>query len=496
LPLRRRGLWWTVVPLLLLFSLAIWLYTRRSAPSVPAARKIVAVLPFSNEGAGPDFNYLRYAIANDLVTDLTSTRSLTVRPFASTSKYGSQPADPEAVGKELHVTDVVAGGFLLDKQNLRVNLELVDVAGNQVLWREEVTVSPQELVTLHDKLALRAVKGLLPAMNIANASAADMPAPKNEQALDLFLHSITVPLDPEPNQTAIKMLESSVSLDKDYAPAWGELGWRYYIDYHYGNGGEAAVAKALQSYQRQAELDPNVPSVSTTIRVEQGDLNGAYDQAAEFLRRRPDVSIAHYSMSYVLRYAGLLDEASKECDKALAIDPGFNVFRSCATPFILSGDYAHAQKFIRLDENSGVAATSRTFIALRTGNTAAVLAESSAMSKTGLHYGDLARSCLKPRRKSRLIPGCRWMLKKCTAVPRSSASVDSATPRSANSAKQSLGIIAPIRRWTRIHFLSHFATALNSRSHGKLASSARKGFSHTENRWAPHQRGSSRNETN
>lgn len=394
LPLRRRGLLWTVVPLLLLFSLAIWLYTRRSAPSVPAARKIVAVLPFSNEGAGPDFNYLRYAIANDLVTDLTSTRSLTVRPFASTSKYGSQPADPEAVGKELHVTDVVAGGFLLDKQNLRVNLELVDVAGNQVLWREEVTVSPQELVTLHDKLALRAVKGLLPAMNIANASAADMPAPKNEQALDLFLHSITVPLDPEPNQTAIKMLESSVSLDKDYAPAWGELGWRYYIDYHYGNGGEAAVAKALQSYQRQAELDPNVPSVSTTIRVEQGDLNGAYDQAAEFLRRRPDVSIAHYSMSYVLRYAGLLDEASKECDKALAIDPGFNVFRSCATPFILSGDYAHAQKFIRLDENSGVAATSRTFIALRTGNTAAVFAESSAMSKTGLHYGDLARSCL------------------------------------------------------------------------------------------------------
>jgi hypothetical protein len=136
------------------------------------------------------------------------------------------------------------------------------------------------------------------------------------------------------------------------------------------------------------------PAVSTTIRVEQGDLNGAYDQAMEFLRRRPDVSIAHYSMSYVLRYAGLLDEASKECDNALAIDPGFNVFRSCATPFILSGDYPHALRFIHLDENSGATAMLRTVIALRTKNTAAVFAESDVAAKTGLHFTDLARSCL------------------------------------------------------------------------------------------------------
>jgi tetratricopeptide (TPR) repeat protein len=304
--------------------------------------------------------------------------------------------DPATVGKELRVTHILAGGFLLDKQNLRVNLELVDVERNQPIWREEVTVSPRELIALHDKLAVRAAQGLLPAMRVPGTAADEVPAPQNEQAFELFLHNFIIPLDPGPNQNAIRTLEQSVSLDSGYAPAWSQLSWRYYIDYHYGNGGETAVAKSLQAYKRQSELDPSQPPISTTIRAEEGDLDGAYDQAAEFLRRRPDLSIAHFWMSYVLRYAGLLDEAGKECDTGLALDPGFNVFRSCATPFIMAGDYAHAQKYISVDESSGFAALLRMDIALRTRNTAALLEESSAAAQLGYRNVDakLVRVCL------------------------------------------------------------------------------------------------------
>ena len=135
--------------------------------------------------------------------------------------------------------------------------------------------------------------------------------------------------------------------------------------------------------------------MSTTIRTEQGDLRGAYAQAEEFLRKRPDVSLAHCGISYVLRYAGLLDEAGKECDRALALDPGFNLFRSCANPFILDSDYAHAQTYIRLDENSGVGALLRMIIALRTDNRAAALAETDAVSHTGYRLADVARIYLK-----------------------------------------------------------------------------------------------------
>ncbi len=392
---RFMPLWsWVLALVTGLLLLVGWRYIRRNRPVSPPAPKVIAVLPFSNEGAGPDFDYLRYAIASDLVTDLTYTHSVSVRPFASTSRYGSQPVDPAVVGGQLRVTHVVDGGFLLDKKNLRVNMELVDVARNQSVWRDEVTVSPQEIIALHDKLAARAAQGLLPAMNIFGPSTAEIPSPKNEHALDLFLHSLTIPLDPEPNQIAIKKLEESVSLDSGYAPAWVELQWRYYIDYHYGSGGEAALAKALQACKHAQELDPNGIANAITIRVEQGDLDGAYNQAASLLRRRPENGSLHYEMSYVLRYAGLLEEAGKECDAALALDPGYSLYRSCASPFIMMGNYAHALTYIRLDEKSGFGAMSRMIIALRSGNKGAALAESDAVSQSGFKFADLAHMYL------------------------------------------------------------------------------------------------------
>ena len=396
-PTEKIKLWTkcAIAGAVIVFVISGW-YFLRDRSVVQAAPEVIAVLPFSNQGAGADYDYLRYAIPDDLVTDLTNTRSVNVRPFSSTSAYANKASDPAGVGKQLRVTYVVAGSFLMDQQNLRVSVELVDVAQNRAIWRDEVTVMPKELIALHDKLAVAANQRLLPTINVIAASTATLPTPRDEQAFESFMHSLVLPLDPAANQDAIQMLEKSVSLDSGYAPAWSQLGWRYYVDYHYGSGGEAAREKSLEASQRESKLDPYAPPRSTTMRAEQGDLTGAYDQAVEFVRRRPDFSMAHFWMGYVLRYAGLVDEAGKECDAGLALDPGFNVFRSCATTFILAGNYAHAQKYINVDSSSGFAALSRMDIALRTGNKDAVLTEANAALKAGYTYPDaaLARACL------------------------------------------------------------------------------------------------------
>lgn len=49
-----------------------------------AAVNSIAVVPFANWGAGASLDYLRYALASDIITDLTYARSLSVRPLAST----------------------------------------------------------------------------------------------------------------------------------------------------------------------------------------------------------------------------------------------------------------------------------------------------------------------------------------------------------------------------------------------------------------------------
>ncbi len=393
-PLGWQGRYWGAAGILVLVFLGLgWRYSLKSKVTVANVPRVIAVLPFTNNGAGANLDYLRYSIANELVTDLTHARSISVRPFASTSRYASQTVDPVAAGRELRVTHILTGDFLLDKQNLRVNMELVDVARNELIWRDELAVSLQQLVQLDTQLATRTAQGLLPSMNIPGVLFG-VHAPQNERAFTLYSRSLGISYDPGPNLTAIKNLEEVAALDSEYAPAWEELAWRYYIDYEYGDGGESSLAKARQAQARVLQLDPNGLGNTITLRAEQGQLNDAYDEAEGLLARRPDSSTAHFEMSFVLRYAGLLNEARRECDAALAIDPGFGPHRSCAYPFILAGDFAQATKYIHLAEGTGYGAMLHMDMDLRTGKTAAAVAESGAVSKAGISFANLIRTFL------------------------------------------------------------------------------------------------------
>ena len=78
----------------------------------------------------------------------------------------------------------------------------------------------------------------------------------------------------------------------------------------------------------------------------------SYGEALALVKRFPDSSQAHFALSYVLRYAGLLEEAARECDKALALDSSDSRLRSCAWPFAWLGQYQKAMRFLELDRGS------------------------------------------------------------------------------------------------------------------------------------------------
>src|SRR5262249_26368040 len=147
--------------------------------------------------------------------------------------------------------------------------------------------------------------------------------------------------DREPNRRGIEMLERSVGLDPDYAPAMSELGHRYYYAAAYGEHGDAEerrrlVGRAIAAQEKALALDPNLPEAASRLIVYQtelGDLAGSYRRALEIARRRPGDANARFSVAYVLRYAGLLEEAARECDASLAADPHNGRFRSCGVVF-------------------------------------------------------------------------------------------------------------------------------------------------------------------
>ena len=335
--------------------------------------RTLAVLPLQNMGGDKDLDFLRLALADEIATSLSYVRSLTIRPFATTSKYDSPTLDLQEAGRAMHVTDVVTGHFLKEGSQLQITLEAIDVENNRTLWRDTMTVAAPDMIAMRGEITSKVRQGLVPALGAGTNSAEGATRPKNEEAYDLYLRSIALPHDPLPNKEAIAMLERTVGLDPNYAPAWGALALRYHYDAAYSNGGDAAFQRSNSAFERALRLDPNLVSASSqliTNRVERGEIVKAYQAAKALVTAHPENASAHFALAYVLRYGGAIEESAHECDTALALDPGNYTFRSCIFTFDQLGNYARGAEFVQLDAGSQYAEDNMMRHYLREGNVA------------------------------------------------------------------------------------------------------------------------------
>jgi serine/threonine protein kinase len=337
----------------MMLAALFWFGKQRSAPvAITASQKTVAVLPLQNLGSEKDVDFLRLALADEIATSLSYVRSLTIRPFATTSKYDSPNVDLQEAGKAMHVTDVVTGHYMKEGDQIQITLEAVDIAENRTVWRDTMTVAAPDMIAMRSQITAKVRQGLVPALGGGTDSGEAGTHPKNEEAYDLYLRSIALPHDPLPNKEAIVMLERAVGLDPSYAPAWAYLGLRYHYDAAYSNGGEATRKRSNAALERAISLDPNYIFAAAwliTNRVEQGELVKAYQDGKALVTRHPENAQAHFALGYVLRYGGAIEESAHECDAAMSLDSGNFMLRGCAFTFDQLGNYARAMDFLQLD---------------------------------------------------------------------------------------------------------------------------------------------------
>ncbi|MDP9268403.1 MAG: tetratricopeptide repeat-containing serine/threonine-protein kinase [Acidobacteriota bacterium] len=373
--------------------IALWNKRTRGGGTVHAGLNTVAVLPFQNATHDASIDFLRLALADEVASTLTYSPSLEVRPVASSERYADK--DPQQAGKELRVGTVLAGHFLRSGDETRVTVEAIDVESNRLLWKGEVTAPAKDLTPLQEKLATLVRRELLPALGVSSVESATRP--RNADAYDLFLRSVSIPHDAAPNKEAISNLERAVGLDPSYAPAWDALGRRYYYDASYAGGGRETFQKSNAAHERALSLDPNlVPASAHLTRnwVEQGELAKAYQKAQELVKQRPKSAEAHFTLAYVLRYAGLLNSAAKECDAAMGLDPGNYVFRSCAFAFLEQGDANRAMEYLHLDFGSEWVTNVLPTVLLRQGKNDEAREASTKVARNTVWFGDMLRACL------------------------------------------------------------------------------------------------------
>ncbi|MEJ2086367.1 MAG: protein kinase, partial [Acidobacteriota bacterium] len=362
--LGKGKLWLAVGALILSVALAALVFWRRDSsepssivsPEMTAERRTsVAVLPLQNMGADTSNEYLRLAVPDEITNTLARAPTLSVRPVATAAKYAETPLDPAKAGAELAAENIVTGQYYRVGEQLQITLEAVDVRNNEIVWRESLIVPADNLLDLRNQVTNAVRQGLLPQLGAATEESLKESQPQSDEAYLLYARSLSMSTDPSPNATAIEMLEKSVRLDPEFAPAWAKLALRYYYDGQYSDGGRKAFRLSQQAAQAAIEIDPaNLEAATYLIqrRIDKGDLEGGFVASRELLKHRPDSVAAIFARSYVYRFSGMLDEALADCNRAYALDPTDKSIRSCALAFLQNDDVERARDFANLDSGS------------------------------------------------------------------------------------------------------------------------------------------------
>jgi DNA-binding winged helix-turn-helix (wHTH) protein/tetratricopeptide (TPR) repeat protein len=345
-----------------------WWRTRATTPT----RTSVAVVKFSNAANDESLDYLALALPDEIATLLTQSRDLAVRPIGYVDA-----ADPIAAARGKHVEHIVTGRYYLeDDQRISLAIEAQQVDQERVIWRTRLTVPAGDLLSMRGRIADAVEHGLLPALG-APASSTPGMTPAHDEAYQLYLRAIALPQQPKLTDKAIEMLQRAVTLDPKYAPAWDELGLRYYASGTWFTGADEARQKSLAAHRKALELDPELLSAArqiVTYRTEGGDLQGALDDARGFYEHFGPSADTHFALAYVYRYGGLLEEAQRHCELALDRDPQDPRLRSCGYAYLYGGNLSRVMDFFKLDEGSYFSEWASVLYQLRRKDNAAALA--------------------------------------------------------------------------------------------------------------------------
>lgn len=340
-----------------------------SEQDAPELRRL-AVLPFSNIREDPQTEFLSFALADQIIGDLAYVRTVLVRPSSMIRTFQKEPVDPASAGRLLNVDYILTGNYLKEADTIRLNLELVDLQTQNIVWHEQVQARYENAFKLQDIVTEKVIHGLQVRFSSGEQRQIQTDVPRSSEAYEYYLRSIAMPLTIQGDEGAVALLKKAIELDSTYAPTYGELGYRLNQIGSYAFGGSQNLLEAEQAFLKGLSLNNGLLKVwanLTTFYTDRGRTEEAFETARRVLDLNPNDPDGHFALGYVYRYAGLNEEAEGEMEKAVRLDPRNPRYRSLGVTYVYNGKYEEALQALDLDPESAFSLGWKAEIYMRMG---------------------------------------------------------------------------------------------------------------------------------
>jgi len=297
-------------------------------PAIP--EKSVAVLPFENLSSDPDNAYFADGIEEEIRTRLARIADLKVISRNSTQRYQSKPGNLAEIAKQLRVAHILEGSVQKAADQVRVNVQLVNVQTDSQLWAETYDRKLNDIFSVESEIAKRIAESLQAKLTGREEQALAARPTNNPEAYDAYLRGLV--FEARSNYSsdaplkAIGLYERAVQLDPNFALAWARLSGANALLYFNRNDKTAARRDAAKvALENAQKLQPNSPEALLFLGYYQYWVQRDYELAKTTFehvsKMLPGNGEVSYALGAIARRQGLWDESVAYWERGLALDP-------------------------------------------------------------------------------------------------------------------------------------------------------------------------------
>jgi serine/threonine-protein kinase len=317
------------------------------------------VLPFKNLSTEPDSNDFVEGLRGEIIRDLALVQGLQVVSSPSNEQHM-----PERLGANL----IVEGSVLRAGRRLRIDAQLVTVAGGSPVWAEQFDRDLEEIFKIQDEISGAIINKLRLTLG-RDVRRQDT----NADTYDWYLRGrALVDRSGIPSsRMAAQLFERAIARDPEFAPAHAGLAIAYaFLTFPYrGIAYDVASPIMRRAAVKALELDPQLGEAHAAMALLYAFERDWVNAEREFQESiRLDPSRTHTYTSYSISTLIPLqkhDEALRLLNTALQHDPlSLNVQRVIGIVQLCSGRYAAAiETFQRVREVDPEFAFVQTYLA-------------------------------------------------------------------------------------------------------------------------------------
>jgi serine/threonine protein kinase/Flp pilus assembly protein TadD len=303
-----------------------------AAGPAKSGERSVAVLFFENISGLKEDEYFRDGVTEDIITELSKVRGLSIFSRATVVIYRDKPVTPAQIGQQLGAGYVLTGSLRRAGHRLRLNAQLVDTRTDFPLWSERYDRDMQDVFEVQDEIARRIAEALRITLTPQEQEAIATKPTQHPQAYDLYLRgrSYARRWTRQDLEVACLMFENAVTLDPHFALAYAATANVCALRHHVYGGDPIWLERAKAAAQRAAEASPDLPEVDIAgawVLFAAGDFDQAIRVVRHALARRPDCESGYYLLGRTLFSAGRYQELADIADDAIqASGDDYNVF--------------------------------------------------------------------------------------------------------------------------------------------------------------------------